>query len=1495
MRIFAKLSWTILLVMSMVCSLEAGQTATFLKDRSKKSDPVTLGKWHPDFNKCKNYAVKHGVPMIAVWSNGDSCSHCTKFENACCSSTFKTWMKSSGIVFYFTYPGDGGDGKEGSSVFHWIRGENTSYPFVRIYWPKGKVDVMTVGDTVDGNVNGSSGGSNAVKYFKNKLKNYKYVPPTVVPKYTGGTFQVADGTQEAELGTTQAVDIPLARTNATVQASVSTNTVLVVYPSGNVLTNRIDWLKGDALTNVTVDVSAATGLSKVDERVAVILLDAAGKGVETNHITMVAEPENSPSNPRWIGERTEDSLTWGEWTMDIDVATNKVAAYNRGRATDRAHTLLLLEGALWCPDCMKTDENLLDREEFKTWAAENKLALVAIDLPRGSTTEATAASLLTDEPGGSYNKCGTPYLSRKHIDRDQALEILARNWRIAGSLRLPNWSNPIRPPVPSLFVLREDGSIAARMQYFGGVESPTAFDAALIKRLDEMLAHLDMPDEERNDNITWTPWTIGRAEEVSEQLSFVDSSDVWKIDAAECYGKRLHFSVSAAAGTQLKVDVISVSGTSEKTVVSACTNAYPIEVSADIASSNMFVKVSYPLDARGKALDPQFAVAKADSTVFPFTLKTDFVAQPTDVRDTIEVTDSSMMVSLVSNQLYKISGLGDNSTVLELVEGTEDVYRALETGDARLSLTGSSASLQTWNPGVVGFAVRSTSVSESSGVYTLKLVREGGVAGRAVVRLSTIAEKSTEFTDTVALPEGFGDELVWEEGDGEAKTITLKIVDNPFSDDNQTLCFAATVSGDAEAGTVEMLLTVRDNDKRVLGKIAISKTTPAFAKTMTVFARAGGTVLIDVAREGGADGEQKVNAIVSSGSLDATDLTWDSRDVAMRQVSLSLPSSGKSVTFELKPQSGSAVDSARRSLKVNLLAADVPGFETDAVKVDAVRYVPLATTEVAIDSAYVADWSKVKVSRYSGALPTGLKWKYDAESHKVVISGVPTAAGSGTVVLRVSEGTTAGLTCAVTVSVTDPTVEGAGEGGAAPLNEAVKTSRTFSELPVYDMTESRLIGLMTLTVPRTGRLSAKLRTVDATKAVSLSCASWQEIAADGTLTAEATGKIGSDVIGLLVTAKPDGSVDAVLDHPLRAGHDIVVEMPETVWTAVNPATDFQGYYTVQLPVTEAAERNLLASGCGYLTLKMNTASAVNKGTFTYAGVLPDGNALSGTTRLSAKDWLSDPDFLYWKRGLLPILNVSAQEKLSGALQIYPGAADPTAQSFDAELGVRTGRCYYKNIRRVIAPSDDIGGLVWNHIEKDASVTSEAKLGAYGCYYNASENFLTCCQQALGSGSLTFFALPGLNDLDEDVLGRLTFGAWQESPTNAVGGVSVTFAKATSKAKSKTSQIKSTNTTKVTLSFTLSTGIVSGSFTLPMASGKVKYTYRGVVMPGFGYSDCAACGIGAHVGGVEAAEMPFVGGTAWANDTLKYTDEKGKSRSVTVRRSTPFSVGVVPGE
>ena len=127
----------------------ASQTSKLVASRDAASKPVRLNVWHADLNKCKSYAKSHGVPLIAVWSNGEACPHCVDFESACNATYFKNWMKKSGCVFLFVYSGD----KNNQNVFDFCYGGQALYPLIRVWWYKDgkkKLDTYLMGDTLDG-------------------------------------------------------------------------------------------------------------------------------------------------------------------------------------------------------------------------------------------------------------------------------------------------------------------------------------------------------------------------------------------------------------------------------------------------------------------------------------------------------------------------------------------------------------------------------------------------------------------------------------------------------------------------------------------------------------------------------------------------------------------------------------------------------------------------------------------------------------------------------------------------------------------------------------------------------------------------------------------------------------------------------------------------------------------------------------------------------------------------------------------------------------------------------------------------------------------------------------------------------------------------------------------------------------------------------------------------------------------------------------------------
>ena len=261
--------------------------------------------------------------------------------------------------------------------------------------------------------------------------------------------------------------------------------------------------------------------------------------------------------------------------------------------------------------------------------------------------------------------------------------------------------------------------------------------------------------------------------------------------------------------------------------------------------------------------------------------------------------------------------------------------------------------------------------------------------------------------------------------------------------------------------------------------------------------------------------------------------------------------------------------------------------------------------------------------------------------------------------------------------------------------------------------------------------------------------------------------------------------------------------------------------------------------------------------------------------------------LFWARGVLPVVSNGSYDSLSGAFQITPGAADPNAVDVDETGAKCLGRCSYQNIRRSVAPASECAaGCIWQHAETFGTMT-EATLDVFGTYYNAAENFADCCSSVLSTTKLGFFLLGEFSSgIDDEVLESLGHNlSGIEAGVRSSATVTVAYKK--NAQKKYQNYITSSDTKKLPFSFALSTGLASGTIT----AGGVTFTYKGVVMPGWGSEECTDCGMG----GTEAKLRPFISGTAWFDDTIKYTDARGKVRSTTVRRSCPFSVGVNPGE
>ncbi len=431
-----------------------------------------------------------------------------------------------------------------------------------------------------------------------------------------------------------------------------------------------------------------------------------------------------------------------------------------------------------------------------------------------------------------------------------------------------------------------------------------------------------------------------------------------------------------------------------------------------------------------------------------------------------------------------------------------------------------------------------------------------------------------------------------------------------------------------------------------------------------------------------------------------------------------------------------------------------------------------------------------------------------------------------------------------------------------PINAYVATTHTIRDIIVVDSATKNLMGLVTLTIPQTGRLSAKARLVDGTTR-SFLATGWDRLTGT-TLVAtlhdieEDSSEGGADA--MTVTVASSGAVTIATS----IGDKCIV--PAKAWSGANPATSWQGYYTVSMPQSkvykDGAEAEAVTAGAGYATLRMNSAEAVNSGKMAYSGVLPNGRAFSGFGVLTVDPDSWNADRKAYDYALLPVISVSDSDVFSGVFRILCSASSLTC--------------------RTVFPAVP---FQWKHIGAKDELARTTVMDAFGSFYNGNDNIEDACSATFAPdmAKLKFFALVDeLGNPDGFVRGAAT--AWDTTYT----GVRVWNASGVNNIKLKSSEAKQRN--GLTFSYNPGTGIVNGAFRVDFANGSsVMARYRGVVLMHWG-AGCAECSIGSDLN-----LRPFISGCAWFDDNYFYNTAKGRRVSIPERRGCSFSVGINAGE
>lgn len=1311
------------------------------------------------FALCTNLSVTSGVPLVMIWGTR-GCKYCNGLAMSMNEDTeLAGWLASRRAVFaYFkdgvdqaiyntpvTFEAAMREPQKSAYMFARENGAPPSWPLY-VFWMKnsdGSV-VKQAGSWQNGD---SAGFREAFESFaaNNRIDIRTESAPEedIIPGDAEFACGSVPGARLEAMPSTKGVWVPVTRPrNFTAAAE---NTLTAIFPDGFISTSNVVWKAG--AEKQTQEVFIPTAAHWADGGSAVLQLrDAEGVLNATNAITFVAEYSPSHHFPLWIGERTEDSLGWGEWTFDFDIATNK--ARRAAASCIDAYTLVVAGGGLWCPDCIRCEEHLTAGEyadRFADWARANKIALVVSDQPRSGTT---TSSMVTHDVGGrgANVTSGSYYLSRKGLTIAEGMVQFSamtnrsyRLWKVEpDALRVSN---------PTFMLFRSDGTIAGRL--VGDVNmrrvrngssansEPFDFDEN-IARLTELVALASDTTEEKNGKpgTTALPSHVFGATNTCT-LGAADLSDVFPFSGAPA-GEAFRVVVEKPEGAKsepaARILMLTDAATGafvEIPTLAADQNAW--RLTAEQVASNLFIEVS--------------AFAEARYTTY-----------------------------------------GGNTT-MSVKFHTE----TLPAGELTFSKTSATA------------------VEGKDAAFVLEIARSGGSAGKAAVSVS-LDLSGISATDLLRIGWNLGEDhrIEWADMETATKTISVPIFDDGFWDGDSTFAFRLSSEQGAAIGSPAVCeVTVRDNDMKSRGRIRIAKPEPDALGN--VYVHEGEPFEVCVERIGGTYGD--ASAILCAGNI-TTNLTWTSGERTLERnvpIDISGLTADDSLTIQLSDVLGSEIDHGAKFADVHIVARDVPVLlpAEEPLNMSAnVRCGKVVATAG-------GDFDRSVLVCASGRNAKGISLAFDRETGEVLIQGVAEETGSFSVtyrLLRLSDDGRVECSAPVKVAYT--------VGDICEAVPALASARTWRGLPMTADGGVRLAGLLDLTVPSSGKTSAKFRTTGGICIVfSGSC--WTSEDDDGVQEEIDALRKGWT---LTVAARADGTVDCSIVDPEGVGYSCKApEIPWAMQSAMPFLSRWRGTYTVEMPA-DTAPNSALCIGPATTSLRYTTDAAVKIGAVTYAGSMPNGRVYSGTAYLQP----SKADEL-----LLPLLATSSSDTLGAILRVRGDGASIATQT-----------------RQVIL-AEDATEPYWVHNEGALTTASyEVPLRAYGSYYVAEE-----------------WVARLLNDYGAKAL-ALKFEAAGSAPFDwAVYGNATTL------------ELEGSTPDDLIFTFVPSSGTLRGGFSTMINGGLRTVSFRGVVLPGW----ATGCGCGFDDGSAgEGIVRPFVTAAAWWNERRRFYGEDGNERQRSVK-------------
>lgn len=1056
--------------------------------------------------------------------------------------------------------------------------------------------------------------------------------------------------------------------------------------------------------------------------------------------------------------------------------------------------------------------------------------------------------------------------------------------------------NPNRTGVPIFVLLRSDGTIAARLTRFASV-SPLKADRnnfdSFIKRFDEMLAIADATGSDADaseignnmPSAKSIELPIGSRTAVEGRLCAADMRDTFKLTnfkgAADV---RVALSGSSSAEVEAQF-MIYKDGAFELVGDPIVTK---INANAELLGEFNDIGTCY---LRIRGTDPAataFAMASSTANHFTeFSLAASVESlNPQQAKASVPVSSNDTVQIVVSEgKIYRLTGIVTEPLPEGLSPLENGMFGAEVNGDVELTAAADGEiEFQEWEPCMISFNNNEPKdgIGESKGKWTVKVLRTGGVSGAVSARVSVDVENSTFYYDhdTKELPRfaidgkwGFvSKKLSWKDGDDATKSLVIELEQDAelmkyFGDGQIVLKLdeLASDADDAGLGKSSYTLKVKDESDKVQSTISITGTDPAAAVDGVIYARRAAGVSMSLGRsnDGVALGNSialraDVDSVTFAGDAYGTKVYWDADDYAEKTVAVSgLPSAEKKTVVSLLPTKSSFRAGTPKEITIVSVDNKAPAFKTDKLaQIKLVTYSKCAAV-AEFDPNYIQSGDELSALLIKGALPKGISAKVSGQ--KLKFTGKPTAAGSYTAYFRACATRNGrlvkGMPLKVSFRVVDPTTVKASDKTYGHLaNTAVKTSRTISSMMVLTGGDpSRLTGTLDVTIPKNGKLSAKYASVGGT--ISFSATGWDAknfADADGTLTA--TLKPSKDGYALTVMARPNGRVEAILTDKYVKDQELTAKSLGNVWSSKASAKAWIGIYNGAFApagtpyylgdgqygafcgdIAEPANEDFDApAGYGYISLKL-TSKAAATGKMTWAGKLPNGQAISGSAVLSkgAAKWVGRSGYAY-----LPVFRSLSTDKLALVAEIKKGAASDKNGGNRFLLGCPD-----------LSPVLPLGR--WIH-KGDGNTGYTMDIHMMGGFYNPTKSLKECCKQSAMNPTSMKLQVEAPEKAGYDRYdGR---GKAKAIPvqTVAVGNNSITVKNATNKFK---------------LEIDRSTGIISGSlrvnYTLGGNSRYLDATWNGVLLTGWS-SECD-CSEG------DAVQMPFICGALSFPDTVPYKD------------------------